>query len=553
MSRPERVELLDKPEYRSLREAVHVLPTGDETAEEEMRSCENFVSMRRGWHDGGRNGHRQSTEGSEPAYESRSPMIHLPDGTVVEVGKGAPPGQDPGTHRKKLAKPSEFAKSWLDHKTPVEIIQNPDDPSGVLFAVRRAGRIEFLDFLEREGLRLAPPSRNTEPLNSMFLPSGVSAYDSSEKLAEACGGFLRRIFDLPTPEERVLASFILHTWIWDRLPLAICLLVFSSPHITDSLVRALALLCRRGVIVAGATATGILDACSNFDATLLVCQDSLNRAALEMLDSGSAQGQLHLQRGRMASAFGPKLIAASERRDELGRLRGGIPLPVCPSKFPRWRLLWNPEVLAQAEQLRRQLLQFRFDHADSVEIPVEAGTLRYPKRGLVTGALVAPFAANLELCREIAGYLEPMDDDRSERLPGDKGAVLSAVFHLTHDKKVLEEGGATVGAVAELANELLEARGERFKILPRKVGSVLTGLGLRDRPRSSNGYTILLQKHSIAQIHRLAKLYGVASPSPYDPWGPDPDCRMCWEIGLVRKPDMRPAGNDGKALEERRR
>jgi hypothetical protein len=58
-------------------------------------------------------------------------------------------------------------------------------------------------------------------------------------------------------------------------------------------------------------------------------------------------------------------------------------------------------------------------------------------------------------------------------------------------------------------NSVLRAAGEGFRISPRKVGAVLTSLGLTDRERRNTGWYLELDRKAQKHIHEMIAAYGV--------------------------------------------
>jgi putative transposase len=63
--------------------------------------------------------------------------------------------------------------------------------------------------------------------------------------------------------------------------------------------------------------------------------------------------------------------------------------------------------------------------------------------------------------------------------------------------------------IAAEANRLLEARGERARLSPEKVGHTLKKLGLRTRAISQSGHGLTFDKATLARIYELAAMYMV--------------------------------------------
>jgi hypothetical protein len=516
-----------------------------------MRDIEDFNSVSRK-ENGNGNGHGHGNGGPESRGEIPARVNHLLNGGVAEVCVEDTTKNWPASQGKKSRKVVEFAKGWIDQKTPVELIEDPKNPARMLFAVRREDGIEIAARLEQDGMTLVPPARQVAPFYKMHLPTGVSPYGAPQELATECGEFIHSIVPLSDQNKNLFSAIVLNSWCWERLPFAVCPTVFGPPDFTDYLLRAMALLCNYPVIVAGASALGILEVCTGLGATLFLESDSLGKKALEAIDAGAWPDGYFLQHGRTLSAFCLKIIAASEGPGELNSLCGEFGITLSLLEFPKWSKLYDFDVLMWATELRNRLLQFKFDHVDSMRIPKDAEGYSYPKLGMITGVLVAPFADDLDYCQELAGDLEEMDLNKTDRLPAYKNAVASATFYFAHDRKATSEGEVPAKGLSEMANTILKERGEPCTLNPRRVGEILTGLGFPKRTRDSRGYRLDLDLEVLERVHHVAKYYSVFDPNPYDSRGPKIDCPICRKYALVEGYTTK-GYNAYEAAEEERR
>lgn len=481
-------------------------------------------------HHAKKNGH---SHGPQEYSGSAHPLvIHLPGGGVVHLSSDEPAGKRRASGAERKPKPKEFAGSWIGG-TPVELVEDQKNPSRLLFAVPRGLDIELVDHIEEGGSIWVPPARLTAPFRVMHFPTGVAPYDSPERLVSDCGDFLHSICRLSSEERNVFSAQIMHSWTWEKMPFSVCLTLLGPREFTDFLVRAMALLCHRPVIAAGATAGGILRACTGLGATLLVEADGLSKSALAALDAGAWNDAFYLQGGSTLSAFGPKIVAAPENRAGLDDLRGGFSMSLSLLELPRWAMLDDDQVLEDAEELRNRLLRFRFDYIDQMKIPNSARTYVYPKRGMITGVLIAPFSKDPEFCRDLAADLSDIDTESVDRLPTRQASVVAAAFSLAKDPGCLRDGEMLNGEITKVANRILEEQGEAFRLKAREVGAILSGLGFPKRSRDCRGYRVLIDQNILDLIHRLAKLYGVFDPDPYRSRGPRLDCQLCRKYKLV--------------------
>jgi hypothetical protein len=67
----------------------------------------------------------------------------------------------------------------------------------------------------------------------------------------------------------------------------------------------------------------------------------------------------------------------------------------------------------------------------------------------------------------------------------------------------------------------LASRGEPSKLNERKVGDILTSLGLTNRDRTNTGYVLNLERSTRVRIHEMARDYEV------DGTGQNQNCDIC--------------------------
>jgi len=73
----------------------------------------------------------------------------------------------------------------------------------------------------------------------------------------------------------------------------------------------------------------------------------------------------------------------------------------------------------------------------------------------------------------------------------------------------------------------LASRGEPSKLNERKVGDILTSLGLTNRDRTNTGYVLNLERSTRVRIHEMARDYEVDGSDWYQNCGlcnADPTC-----------------------------
>jgi hypothetical protein len=181
------------------------------------------------------------------------------------------------TSRKELGPPEiclpevqiDFAE--LENESLVETIEDPADPTQTLFAIYKRGRIRLAGHVEDRGRILMPIPRNSPGFSDVKLPQGVMPYKSAVRLLHKILRFIQCIVDVPFEYAILLSAFVLHTWVVDRLPIAVYVTVIGLPQSGKStLLELLSLLCRRALLVNDISLAAAYQACSNLHPTLLI-------------------------------------------------------------------------------------------------------------------------------------------------------------------------------------------------------------------------------------------------------------------------------------------
>ncbi len=464
-------------------------------------------------------------------------VIHLPNGTNVAIET-----RDTNRLGRYLLRPGHrtqtdnhvLAPGCLDDGRPADLIQDPEDPEGTLFAFGDKGRARYQKTLEFGGHVFAAPRRCDPCLRHMNLPRGTQGYGSPSKLAGAVGDLLDVIGPFSDP---LWATYVLHTWIYEPLAFSPCVVVVGTSDLLDPFLQALALVCRRALVIGDATPSALLQVSARFSPTLLVRDWGMSKGLMRILGMAARGNVLAMRGGHTSAPFLPRLLACSTVPSEPELMSNAIEVRLDGSDWPNSDRLSDPEVLKEAEHLRQCLLQFRFDIHDSVRpLRAKCPVGSRPKAWDIVRCLAAPFADDQEYCGRLFLQARTDWDVAPESISVEKRAVVAAVFLYVHHPKI---DSVTVGDVAELARKALEQMNEPVKLGARGVGPILRDLGLTIRPRASCGYQLLLDEKAIANVHRWAKSYGVFEVYAEISQFPKVKCQHCREQGFVSKREIR--------------
>ncbi len=425
-----------------------------------------------------------------------------------------------------LVEQVDFAE--LENGSLLEIIEAPTDPNQTLFAVSRRGRIRLVEEVKDRGRVLVPMSRNTLGLFDVKLPRGVLPYKSATRLVDTLKLFIREVVDIPDDYALLLSAFVLYTWVADRLPTAVYLSIIGLPQSGKStLLELLSLLCRRALLVNDISQAAAYQACSKFGPTLLI--DEIEWHSLrtrgnfqQLLRAGTGRSSRALRVGKSSTAFGPKVFGSLEASSDPALNTRCIQLVMAETTNRGLLKPGDPSVMQSANDLRHQLLKFRFNSYHSIRPALVQGAeqLRPRSRDLLS-TLAAPLVKSPSHTRFLFEFIKTKHDPVT-REPLDAGrealnASVWAVVHRAREIPAVRVGGES--SLSTATNLLLAEEGERLRLTDKAVGRILASLGYRSTKRTNAGWWLLIDSVTVARCHQLCHTYGnkYVPPSEFAP------------------------------------
>ena len=419
----------------------------------------------------------------------------------------------------------------------VELVEDPADATKTKLAVFDSGKISYADAVDYRGQVLVPIGRTTHGLEDIILPSAPRPYQSGEEVFYHTCNLLAQCVSLPPVYLLVTSAVVLNSWFADRLQPPIYLLVTGPPQSgKTTLLQVMRLLCRRPLLVSEITPAAANEVCSRFGATLLLDEndwrsDKNTRALRKQLRAGTSKGVLAKYLGKTQHTFGTKILSSIELPGDAALRSRCIHVPMDESNQVDLKKPWDPQVVKTAHFVRGQLLHYRLEQYASVYNRCIPGTenLRPRSRDLfssLVGPLKGPEALEQMLLYFFLGVHDPSTRDL---LSPTQAAVAAALFDFIHVWPFA--GHIQVSMVAEKANKILDAAGERFKLNPRKCSDLLASLGFSSRVRSSQGSQVCLDKEAIAKIHKLKRNYGNEWPASIPLMATTSICEFCKDEG----------------------
>ncbi len=433
--------------------------------------------------------------------------------------------------------------------TLVELVEDAKNPGRTCLAVWKDGEVRFVDRLERDGQVFVPLARNNEILGRLRLPSAVIPYESVQELLRRLESLISQCVAVDEKYVPVLADFVLSTWFVDRLSVAPYLSVVGLPQSgKTTLLRVLSLVCRRSLLIADITSASFYRACAQFMPTILIDEAGSirsNRTLRHILRFGTTRDVLAVRKNCILHSFGAKVISWLEPPDDAALNSRCVLIPMFESKSTALVRADEPRVQQMAADLQAQLLRFRLENYKAVKLAGVAGdeVLRPRTRDLLR-VLSAGHAQDAERCQGLLKFFESGQAVPSEPLSPEQNAVLRTLFALVHPNKF---SYIWIRDLANNVNSFLQAAGERLRLPPRKVGSVLTSLGFANRTRKNSGWVLYVSQQDAEKLHQLVARYGIDGfKDRFLGMSPE-DCSLCRAAGLHKKgPDLASIAVDQK-------
>ena len=430
----------------------------------------------------------------------------------------------------------DFAE--LKDGTLVELVEDPKNPGRKCLAVWKDGEIQFLDRLELDGRVMVPLAQSHEILGRIRLPKGVEHFGSVQKLLLLLESLITKCVAVDEQYAPVLADFVLSTWFVDRFSVAPYLSVVGLPQSgKTTLLKVLSLVCRRPLLIADITSASFYQACAQFMPTMLIDETGTaanNRTLRHILRSGTTKGVLAVRRNYSFHSYSAKVFSWLEPPNDPALNSRCILIPMFESKSTALVSTDDPKIQEMAAHLQAQLLRFRLENFKAVEPgPVPGDEVLRPRARDLLRDLSAAHGQDAQRSQRLLKFFESGQGIPAEPLDPAQNAVLRALFSVIHIQEDFFSIG--VGNLTNLVNLFLDRAGENLRLLPRKVGAILTSLSLATRTRTNSGWAISVSRQDAERLHQLAARYGIdgfkdrfLSISPED-------CTLCRAAGLNKK------------------
>jgi hypothetical protein len=404
---------------------------------------------------------------------------------------------------------TEFVE--LPDGTLLDTIEDPNNRARTRLAIYRNQSVDYVDQFESKGRIYVPISKSTEILKHIQFASGAKSYVSAIDLIAALCVVFSWCLDISLSQQTLLASFVISTWLFEKLPVAPYVAFVGLPRSgKTTTLRVLNLLCRRSLLTSDITSASFYEACNRITPTILIDETATagdRRALFHLLRTGSTNGSVAIRKNKSFDAYCPKVVSWTELPSDQALNSRCIIIPLQETDRKDLLRPTDPRVLAHADYVRQMLQQYRLENFNRLSLARVPGDERLNSRTRdLYEALALPIEdANV---REVLAeeFLKQQNFNR-EPLSPVQAAVLQTLDWFIHANRT--DAACANSDLTNAVNLKLTYVRELFHASPHQVGHVLTSFGLTDRKRTNTGWVLLLSRDTRARIHTLLRRYAV--------------------------------------------
>jgi hypothetical protein len=305
--------------------------------------------------------------------------------------------------------------------------------------------------------------------------------------------------NLSDADVAISAFWVISTWFQEALIVLPCLVITGPAHGATELLRVLHDLCCAPVLLAGFRRGDLKDVSCR---TLLIAETNMTSRTAALLGSLTNRGFIIVEQGSYLHCHSSKAIYIGDD-PPIKRIQNAIYIDVTPALYAA-KGIPQECVYGNIEYLRGNLAKYRENNLAQVRRLEFIPTGVSPETGAIAKALGSCIVDSPDLRAVLVSSLAPRDQQQiSERLDSAEALVVEAVL-------VLSREGAEQLYAREIAvevNRLMEARGERSKFSPEKVGHRLRKLGLPTRRLSQAGNGLVMDNATLTRLMTLCAMY----------------------------------------------
>ena len=383
----------------------------------------------------------------------------------------------------------------------VESILDPDHPNRLCLETWDGCKAKTTPRVEHQGMTYVAGPVARGLMQAVRFPPASRSFGSAEKLISPMLEFLAKYSRVLPDAGSMLVAFALTSWFTDCAPLTPVLYLFGPKNAVRLVLRLLACMCRRPVLLADLDLAALATLRGQLGATLLINQRQLDRRVTRALLAANYR-HFHVARGKgWLDLHGAKAFSC----DGWPESECGVRVSLSPAQDPL-PLLTDAEELMITQDFQARLLRYRMVYYARVRGAEIDCSGFVPAMRDEAHTWLAPICDCPELSQSVLeGLLRQSREAAGARFFDPKCMAIEAALFFCHKG---DTEHFFVGELAETVNRLLQGRHEDSELSERKVGQLLRDLGIYGE-RVTKGYKIALTDAVRERIHQLAHAYQV--------------------------------------------
>jgi len=413
----------------------------------------------------------------------------------------------------------------FDDGTLIELVEDLSQPSGLGLLKWDGRRAVTSPRIVHARKAYVPLPLDPTIRRALRLPSTSSDFVSTAALFDELLAVATKFTDLAQPFCELLVSFVIASWLADRLPQPINLSLWS-PVAPDGarILLLLSSLCRLPLLLTGVNAADLRALPGELPATLLILRPASSRRTHEFLAASGWRGFHSARSGRLVEFLGAKALSTDAPLDDC-TVGSTIQMPVTRS-MRSLPALDKRALQELSTEFLPKLLGFRLRHCGPAHGPRSTEAVDIAPGSQLSSALRVCFRDEPELGdRQVAYLVETGQNGDDSRRDAPHVFLLEVGWARCHE---LGRETLYVGEITSDLNAALLRIGQ-LKLSERMVGSLLRSIGLRTHRLGRNGRGLTLDPPTRRRVHHFARVRNVRSAKQ-----PFPGCAECAQLETSR-------------------
>jgi hypothetical protein len=352
--------------------------------------------------------------------------------------------------------------------------------------------------IEYRGRLYQVPDVNETLLQAIRFPSDADENGAAHKLFAGVRDLFERYIGVTPEEAALLTAWSTSTWFPECASSPPTLLISGTDMChAITLLRMLRCLCRRALLLADISRSGLLDV-TFLQPTLLLNQPGQLPKIWPLFGASNHHGVSVLGKGRAHNLAGCKaFFLGMEDTWTDGAIH--FALPPARGELPTLDALRQAEI---ARRFQSRYLMYRLRNLQKIrESHSAVHPVNFPHTATAHN-LAACIDGEPNIAQAIAPILQRQEQDTHVQNSCDVARVIiEVIWAPLHDREEIP-----ISRISDLANALLRSRGETLAYSSEEVGWKLRNLGLYRR-RNGSGKILRPSRENILVVHQLTRRF----------------------------------------------